>query len=208
MRPERLPYLNKFAVQHNLNMHVQFYNDHKQLVSNQIANIDQELEGTSIDPKRRRDLEMAKYIYMNSYHHHMMISCFLTMYSHLEECLGVASRLFSEKKLVSKKSGLDRFREFFEAELKVKLTEGPYWSFILDCEKARNVLLHAGGNIALARNRKKTEDLVKRNKDCFSIEDSRIVPKEQLLVKFSKAISDFAEWLTDKVSSESNNPQG
>ena len=191
--------LNAFFLQWNLNMHMRYYNDHRRLVSNQIADINHELEDNSLDPKRKQDLEIAKHVYLTSYHHHMMINCFLTMYSHFEECLGVMCKRFSKKMTENGKSGLERFKQHFKVEHDVKLSEGPHWVFLCDCAKARNVLLHAGGNLTLARDRKKVEKLIKGNQECFAEENSRVVPREQLLVRFSEAIADFTEWLTEKV---------
>ena len=189
----------KVFSQCNLNMHIRYYNEHKRLVKNQIADINQELDDHLLDPTRKQSLEMNKRVYLNSYRHHMIINSFLTMYSHFEECLSVTCQLFSGKTPENSGSGLGRFRKHFESVHDVKLSGGPSWSFVCDCAKARNVLLHAGGNVTLARDRKNVEDLIKRNQDYFAQENSRIVPKEQLLVKFSEAIPDFTEWLTDQV---------
>ena len=191
--------LNRFFSQCNLNMHIRYYNDHKRLASNQIADINRELEDNSIGRKRRQDLELAKHVYMNSYHHHMMINCFLTMYSHFEECLGVTCKLCSKKMPENRRSGLERFKQHFETEHDLKLSDGPHWSFLADCAKVRDVLLHAAGNVTLTRDRKKVDDLIRRNQEYFGTENSRIVPKEQLLARFCEAIPDFTEWLTDQV---------
>ena len=51
--------LSKFSAQHNLNMHIRFYNDHKRLVANQISDIEKKLECDSLDPKRKQDLEIV-----------------------------------------------------------------------------------------------------------------------------------------------------
>jgi hypothetical protein len=180
-------------------MHIRYFNEHKRLVKNQIADIIEELEKNLLDPTRKQRLEMNKHVYLNSYRHHMIINNFLTMYSHFEECLGVTCQLFSGKMPENKRSGLERFRQHFESEHDVKLSSGPSWSFVCDCAKARHVLLHAAGNVTLARDKKKVEDLIKRNHDYYTTENSRIVPRERLLVKFSEAISEFTEWLTDQV---------
>lgn len=191
--------LNKFFAQCNLNMHIQFYNNHKRLVRNEIAKIDQKLAGQNLPADQLQKLPYTKTVYLTSYHQHMMINCFLTMYSHFEECLANTCNFFSKNMPESRRSGLERFKDHFKKEHCVKLADGPHWCFLCDCGKARNVLLHAAGNITLTRDRQEVEDLVKRNTVYFGIENSRIVPKEQLLMKFFKAIPDFTKWLTDQV---------
>ncbi|MBU4198991.1 MAG: hypothetical protein KKG09_03320 [Verrucomicrobia bacterium] len=191
--------INKFFAQCNLNLHIGFYNDHKHLVSNQISKIDQELQKPGLDAKRKKDIEFTKLFYLTSYRQHMIVNCFLTMYSHFEECLGVTCHLCSKTMPQNKRSGLIRFKEHFEREHSVNVSQGLQWTFLRDCEKARDVLLHAAGNITLARNRQKVEDLPKRNPTLFGIDNSRIFPKEDLLVRFSHAIPEFIDWLTDQI---------
>lgn len=191
--------MNKFYAQCNLQLHIGFYNDHNRLVANQIAEINRELSDLSLDLKRRRYLEYSKTGYLTWYRRHMIINCFLNMYSHFEECLGVTCRLCSKKMPHSKCSGLTRFKKYYEQEHKLKLSKGPLWGFLRDCETARDILLHAAGNISLARPRKEAEDLPKRNPTLFAIENSRIVPKEELLTRFAKAIPEFIDWLTDQI---------
>lgn len=191
--------INKFFAQCNLSVHIGFYNEHKRLISNQIAKIDKELQTNGLDVKRKQNLEFNKLVYLTSYHQHMINNCFLTMYSHFEECLGVTCRLCSKTMPKNKWSGLSRFNKHFETEHLVKFSQGPQWAFLCDCEKARDLLLHAAGNITLARNRQVIEDLPKRNPALFGIDNSRIVLKENFLIRFSQAILEFVDWLTDQI---------
>ncbi len=194
--------LHKRFSQHNLNIHIRYYNEHKRLVSNEIVHLEEKLGSGALDTKERQELEILKHIYLNSYHHCMMTNCFLMMYSHFEECLGNTCDLVSNKMPESQKSGLDRFKEHFKTEHKVNLPDGPHWPFLRDCEKARHVLLHAGGNITLARDPGQVDEIIKRNRDCFETQNKRLVPRETLLVEFSQAIADFTEWLIDQTKQE------
>lgn len=192
--------LSKFFAQCNLNMHIRYYNNHRRVVANQIADITKELEDSSLDPKRKQDLKVDKHILLNSYHQHMIINCFLTMYSHFEECLGGTCLQFSTKMPKNRRSGLERFKEHFEMEHDLKLARGPHWPFVCDCASTRDVLLHTGGNVALARDKKKVEDLIRRNSSYLAKENSRLILKEQLLVCFSEKISEFTEWVVDQAA--------
>jgi hypothetical protein len=190
----------KFFAHYNLDMHIKYYNEHKRLVSNQVVEINREIKAGNLDAKRKQDLEIAKDVYLNSYHQHMIINTFLMMYSHLEEFLGVTCKLLSKKMPENKRSGLDRFKEHFEAKHSLKLSDSPHWSFLRDCAKVRDLILHAAGNVTLARGgRQQYDKIVKQNKNHFTIANSRLVPKEVLLTKFSKAVREFTEWLTDQV---------
>lgn len=200
--------MNKFYAQCNLQLHIGFYNDHNRLIANQIAEINLELSDPSLNSKRKRDLEFIKAGYLTWYRNRMIINCFLTMYSHFEECLAVTYRLSPKKRPHSHRSGLIRFNELFEEEYMLKLSGGPQWEFLRDCEKARDIILHAAGNISLARNRKEAEDLPKRNPTLFAIENSRIVLKEELLTRFAKAIPEFIDWLTDQIARSKNMESG
>lgn len=198
--------LHKLFSQINLNMHIRYYNEHKRLVSSRIVEINEDLADDSLDAERRRDLQISEQVYLNSYHDHMVANCFLMMYSHFEECLGVTCKSFSRAMPEPGRSGLDRFKAHFAGQHDIKLSDGPQWSFVCDCGYARNVLLHVGGNIALADDTKKVQDLIRRNKDCFVDRNSRITPTEQLLVKFSDVIADFTEWLVDQVDRRCSKP--
>ena len=128
----------------------------------------------------------------------MVLNCFLTMYSHFEECLGVTCDLFSDEMPEKGSSGLDRFKKHFKDKHNVNLSDGPHWSFLRDCAKVRNILLHAGGNVTLLCNSNEAHDLLKRNKGCLDTENARLFPQEELLVRFSRAIADFTDWLIDQ----------
>ncbi|MBW2098679.1 MAG: hypothetical protein JRG77_07735 [Deltaproteobacteria bacterium] len=197
--------LNKFFAQCNLNMHIRYYNEHKRLVSSQVGEITKELEQGCLDPKRKRDLEHAKHVYLNSYHQHMIINAFLLIYSHLEECLAVTFRLFIKGSPVSKKTGLERFKEDFRDRCSVNLTNGPRWAFLQDCSQIRSTLLHTAGNITLFRNRRKIDPVIKRNPKHVAVCNNRLVLHEQMLVDFSNAIPDFLNWLTDEIEKKYNN---
>ena len=196
--------MNKFFARFNLNMHVRYYHEHKRLVSNQIAEITKELEDGNPDLDRRRDLEQAKYVYLNSYHPHMIINAFLVMYSHLEEGLAVTFRILVKGEPASKKIGLKRFKEDFWDRCSINLTEGPHWAYLQDCSQIRNTLLHAAGNIVLVRDRKKIDPVIERNPKYITVRNNRLVLHEQMLVDFSNAIPDFLDWLTDAVEGQHN----
>ena len=191
--------LNRFFAGCNLNMHIRYYNEHKRLVSNQIAEITEELDAGDPGPKRKRDLEHAKHVYLNSYHQHMIINTFLVMYSHLEECLAVTSRILVKGAPASTKFGLERFKEDFRTRCSVNLAEGPRWQFMQDCSQLRNTLLHAAGNITLVRDKRKIEPVIGRNPQYVAVGNNRLVLHEQILVDFSNAIPDFLDWLTGRI---------
>jgi hypothetical protein len=199
--------LNRFFAQCNLNMHIRYYNEHKRLVSNQVTEITQELGGDDVDPKRKRDLEAARHVYLNSYHQHMIINAFLMMYSHFEECLAVTLRILVKAPFVSNKTGLEGFKEKFHEGCGIKLAEGPRWVFIQDCSQIRHALLHASGNISLVRNRAKLDTIIKRNRQYVHLGNMRLVLHEQILVDLSNVIPDFLDWLTDAIEKQHHQAQ-
>ena len=166
--------------------------------------IAQELEDKDLDPIRKRDLEHARHVYLNSYHQHMIINAFLVMYSHLEECLAVTSRILVKGMPTSNRIGLERFKEDFRTRCSVSLADGPRWAFLQDCSQIRNILLHAAGNITLVRDRRKVDPVIERNPQHVAVCNSRLILHEQMLVDFSNAIPDFLDWLTDQVGEEHN----
>ena len=191
--------VNRFFAQCNLNMHIRYYVEHKRLVSNQVVEISKELEKGGLDPKCERDLEVAKHVYLNSYHQHMIINAFLLMYSHLEECLAVTLSIFVKGPPVSMKTGLDRFKEEFQKRCSVTLTEGPRWAFLQDCSQLRNTLLHAAGNITLVRDKGRLDPVIKRNSKYVDVANKRLVLHEQILSEFSDTIPVFLDWLTNEI---------
>lgn len=193
--------LNKFFAQHNLNLQISFYKEHNRLVRNETVRINRELERDDLNADSRKELESLKRAYETWYRKHMITNSFLMIYSHFEEWLGVICRTSSAKRPESKRSGLDRFVEYFEKVHSIKLPDGPHWERLRDSARVRDILLHAGGNVSLARSGKQEyEELVRRNKDRFEIDNSRLVPKEAHLAKFVEEVADFTEWLTDQVN--------
>lgn len=193
--------LTKFFAQHNLNLHISFYKEHDRLVRNEKVRINRELERDDLNAESRKELESLKRAYETWYRKHMITNSFLMIYSHFEEWLGVICRTSSTEMPERWRSGLERFKDRFETEHSIKLSNGPRWGQLRVSEKARDILLHAGGNISLARGgRQMCEQLVSRNKDRFEIDNSRLVPKEAHLAKFVEEVADFTEWLTDKMN--------
>ena len=193
--------VSKFFAQHNLNLHISFYKEHNRLVWNEKVRINRDLERDDLNANRRKELESLKRAYETWYLKHMITNSFLMIYSHFEEWLGVLCRTSSAEIAHSKRSGLERFKERFEKEHSIKLSNGPRWGQLRESEKVRDILLHAGGNVSLARNGKQEiEELVRRKKDRFEIDNSRLVPKEAHLAKFVEEVANFTEWLADQVN--------
>lgn len=192
----------QFYAQCNLGLHIKYYNEHKRLIKNEIAWINQELEEDYLDQNTRIELEIRKQTYQSSYRDYMIINCFLMMYAHLEECLAVTFRLFTKEESETKGSGLDRFKKPFQTKYSIRISEAPQWLFLQDCSLLRHVLLHAAGNITLARDKKKIESIIKKNSHLVRISSSRIVLQEQLLNEFSSALVDFFGWVSPRIDNQ------
>ncbi|MBI5101483.1 MAG: hypothetical protein HZB33_06585 [Nitrospirae bacterium] len=162
------------------------------------------MQDSNTDQKDLIELEIKKQTYESSYHDYMIINCYLMMYAHFEECLAVAFRLFPKGEYVTNGAGLNRFNEAFLNKYSIRITEAPSWPFLNDCSQLRNVLLHAAGNITLVRDKKKIDTIISRHSNLVRLSSSRINLEGQILNEFSKALSEFVEWVGSKIEMQQN----
>jgi len=121
-------------------------------------------------------------------------SVFLMMFGHLEECLYLSWKVAGSPDCVKESdNSLKKYSEFFTKHLKVSLGSNESYRYITDCQFVRNSIIHIAGRVSLSKHRAQLESLIKRNKECFVIENDRIYLTNKGISKFQKSVATFTE---------------
>lgn len=189
----------QFFLQYKLDGIIRFYKYAKRLMAQEHAIFNKKSE-ENIPQELRRILTSKKFD-LGWYREMLIHNSFLMIHSQLEETLAIILRYFSTEqavcieKEVCKKSDITRFKDSFLKNHGIKLNDFHKWSFLVDCSKVRNLLLHANGNVFLAKNQETIVETCKRLGSNVEIRNSQIVIQEQLLQKFADALAEITEFI-------------
>jgi len=121
---------------------------------------------------------------------------FLLYFSGLEEVISILylSENSEENKL-DNGYGILRFKTYIKEKYSGDLSTFKEYQTISEFQRVRNALLHAGGRVDLAKDKKIINDFVKKYKSYFSIENGKLLISEQgvnvlkdTIVNFLKAL--------------------
>lgn len=184
----------EFFLQYKLNGIVRFYNESKRLANNEVVYINTKIEenGQATD---QRELSSRKDEYLGWFREMLIHNCFLMIHSHLEETLAIIFRAFDAGKTICNGSDIGRFKEPFIEKHQIKISESPKWNFLLNCSKTRHLILHANGNLSLARGPAEAKETCRRLGSNVVIRKSQIVLQERILQEFADAVADTTNWL-------------
>jgi len=179
--------LFSWANKNNLQLIVQFHNEQRRLMRNQIVTINKKLDACN-DKDERRELLYAKTVYTNTFDKMLCTNTFLMMYSHLEEFLYHVRKSFGRKQVGNDPGSVKRFKELIKNVIGLDLNKDREWEFICDCGKVRNCLLHANGRVSISTDKNDLERIINKSCDGLSVKLDRIELSGKLLDKFSNTI--------------------
>lgn len=192
--------LFQFFLQYKLNGIIRFYNESKRLIANEVTYIDKKID-QDISEDDRRMLSIKKDEYLNWFREMLINNCFLMIHSHTEESLSITLRSFDAGKTSCHGSDIGRFKNPFQENHGLIICNFPKWNFLLDCSKIRHIILHANGNISLAREPDDVKQTCKRlGLDNIQIRNSQIVLQEIILQKFASAVADVTDWILKNIA--------
>jgi len=176
-----------WAMTHNLQIIINFHNEQRRLMKNQVSEINEKLKSCN-DRHERTELLNKKEIYINTFDSLLRTNTFLMMYSHLEEFLYHVWKSFDKNQAVRKSGSLKRFEGVVSNILNVDLGHDREWNLLMDYEKVRDCLLHANGRVSISRDKKYLEELIKNPRVHLSMKIDRIIISGYFLDSVSKTI--------------------
>ena len=176
----------EFAELHNLGLIISFYNDHKALVKDRLEKLDKNLKDDETSANERDKTFWKKQDYMGWYHEFMRNNLFVMLYSHLEEFIARETRTMTGRDPGHRT--LEQFKANLREHFQIQIKDHCDWDFIIDCSKARHILLHRRGNTSLAKDPGSISQLCQRNANCFEIISCRMVVTDNCNARFSREI--------------------
>ncbi len=190
--------LHKFFLQYKLNGIIRFYNESKHLVRSEIRHINKKSEG-DIPEEHRRMLLVRKDEYLGWFHEMLIRNCFLMIHPHMEEAFATLLRPLGAGRTACEDSGIARFKKSFK-EHQIKICDAPKWSFLMDCSKLRNLILHANGNVSFAKDPNDARKTCRRLGANVKIRKSQIVLQEGILQEFAEAVAETTDWILQEIA--------
>lgn len=189
---------HRFFLGYKLDYTIHFYNESKHLVRSEIGHINKKSEG-NIPEEHRRTLLGRKDEYLGWFHEMLIRNCFLMIHSHLEEALATLLLPLGAGRTACKDSGITRFKEPFEKH-QIRICEAPKWSFLMNCSKVRHLILHANGNVSLAKDPNGERKTCRRLGANVKIRKSQIVLQEGILQEFAGAVAETTDWILQEIA--------
>jgi len=184
-----------WAHDEDLSAIVNFHNEIKRLLHNEIVSINKKIsEECDSRSEQAIKLEISKNVYKNILEPNLRIATFLIMFSHLEEWLfNVKSILAPSVDLDLKKGSIGRFKSVLQVGLGIDLSTSIEWDNILKVESIRNCLLHANGRVDYSKKRIEIQNIVSQSKGFLSIKRNRLILSGEYLLEFQKNVASLVE---------------
>jgi hypothetical protein len=190
------------AMTHNLQLIIEFHNEQRKLMYNQVSLIEKRISVCN-DRYERKVLLQEKYVFENTFVSFLNTNTFLMMYSQLEEFLYHVWKTFGREQNVGNSGSLERFKPIISEVLGIDLSKDCEWGSLCDYEKVRNCLLHANGRIKILKNekaKKEIDRIINVSSYYLSIKKDQI----ELSVKFLEIVSKMIESLIKRVEKVAN----
>lgn len=176
-----------WAMSHNLQLIIKFHNVQRQLIKNQISAINNKLKSCNY-PLERKELLYEKEVYINTFDNLLSINTFLMMYSHLEEFLYHAWKIFGKEQAVGSSGSLQRFKEIIKNVPNIDFSRDREWELLCHYEKIRDCLLHANGRVSISKDKHDLERIINKSRGNLSKKNDRIELSGNFLESFSNTI--------------------
>jgi len=177
-----------WARAHDLSLIVDFHNEVKRNFENEIAWMNEKLEGDSLSELEKARFRARKDIYSDTFESYLRINTFLMMVSHLEEWLYHLWKQHAPATgILEAKGSIGRFKPVLQ-DIGVDLSRSGPWMFLKGCQDVRSCLLHANGRVSLNRNPQRIRNFVAQYNDIISIVNDRLVLEGMFLKRFQEAV--------------------
>jgi hypothetical protein len=190
----------KWAESHNSRLIIEYHNQMKRLMQNEIAWFNQEIAKNDSSDDYITQLQYSKKLYSNEYLNYTRSNVFLMLYSHLEEWLENLRGSFTPEILKDQNgvSSIGRFRPVVKAA-GIDLGKSAEWSFLANCAYVRDCLLHANGRLSMVKKKNELEAYIKSPSSGILLESDRIKIQGELVQKLSKATESLVEEILSSV---------
>jgi len=184
--------LDTYAIRQNLNLLISFHNHVQGFFNTNLS------KSQTDETLNKNEKLLLKEAYKNNLPLQLRNSVLLMIFGHLEECLDL--KCSDMGKLASRdknKSGVDRYKTFLVEELRIDLGNNSEYSYIKDCQKIRNLLIHSAGRVyAHMDNFQELQKLIKRNSKYFVTKNGRVSITSEGLQKLNLSVASFTEMIT------------
>ena len=164
-----------WAMNHNISWNVNFHNEIRRLIHNEIVNLNLKLD--EAESEEIFDLKTFKYkknILIDEFDVSLTLNSFLMQWSLLEEILyHCAKSYYPDDTIQLQKSSIQKYKPMVTAAIKDISGYTP-WAVIVSAEKIRNCLLHINGRISLSRDCDWLRNVVKITPNYFREKNDRL----------------------------------